>query len=65
MEIGAISRIPTIPFVVQLVTKLVSPLRGGTCSEIIPLLVHTFIIHVSVNTVFNQLVKVNERFDKD
>jgi hypothetical protein len=30
MEIGTNSRVPTMPSVVQPVTKLVSPLKGGT-----------------------------------
>jgi hypothetical protein len=37
MEIGTSSKVPTTPFVVQPITKLVSPLRGGTSLEIIPL----------------------------
>jgi hypothetical protein len=45
MEIGTNIKVPTMPFVVQLVaiTKLVNPLRGGTSLEIIPLLVQTFV----------------------
>ncbi len=39
VEIRSNSRIPTMPSMVQLVTKLVSPLRGGIGLEIIPLLV--------------------------
>jgi hypothetical protein len=39
MEIGISNKIPTTPSVVQLVIKLVSPLRGGIGLEIIPLLV--------------------------
>jgi hypothetical protein len=39
VEIGTNNKIPITPFVVQHVTKLVSPLRGGTCLEIIPLFV--------------------------
>jgi hypothetical protein len=31
-------------------TKLVSPLRGGTCLEFIPLRVQTFIVHVDVTS---------------
>jgi hypothetical protein len=37
MEIKTSSKVPVTPFVVQLVTKPVSPLRGGTSLEIIPL----------------------------
>jgi hypothetical protein len=54
-----------MPFVVQPITKLVNPLRGRTCLEIIPLLVQTFTIHVLVNIVFNRPVEVSERFDRD
>jgi hypothetical protein len=64
VEIGTNSRVPTMPFMVQLVTKLVNPLRGGTCLEIIPLPVQTFIIHVLVTIVVSQLVEGSERFNK-
>jgi hypothetical protein len=64
VEIGTSSRVPTTPFVVQLVTKLISPLRGGIGLEIIPLLVQTFIINVPVTIIVNQLVEGNERSDK-
>jgi hypothetical protein len=37
MEIRTNNKIPTTPFVVQPVTKLVSPLRGGIGLEIIRL----------------------------
>jgi hypothetical protein len=37
VEIGTSSRIMATPFMVQLVTKPVSPLKGGTSLEIIPL----------------------------
>jgi len=36
---------------VQPITKLVNPLRGGTCLEIIPLHVQTYIMHVPVTTI--------------
>jgi hypothetical protein len=39
-----------MPFVVQLVTKPINPLRGATGLEIIPLHVHTFTIFVSMTT---------------
>jgi hypothetical protein len=44
VEIGTSSRTPTTPFVVQhvAITKHVSPLRGGTSLEIIPLHVQFF-----------------------
>jgi hypothetical protein len=64
VEIGTSSRVPATPFVVQPVTKLVSPLRSGIGLEIITLLVQTFIIHVPVTTIVNQLVEGNERSDK-
>jgi hypothetical protein len=37
MEIRTNSKIPTLPSMVQHVTNPVSPLKGGTCLEIIPL----------------------------
>ncbi len=61
VEIGTSSRVPTTPFVVQPFTKLISPLKGGTCLEIIPLVVQTFTIHVLVTTIISQLVEGNER----
>jgi hypothetical protein len=64
MEIGTNSRVPTTPFVVQLVTIPISPLRGGTCLEFIPLHVQTFIIFVLVTTIVNQHVEVSGRFNK-
>jgi hypothetical protein len=39
VEIGTSSKILATSFVVQLITKPISPLRGGTCLEIIPLFV--------------------------
>jgi len=45
VEIGTSSRVPATPSMVQLVTKPVSPLRGGTCLKIILLLVQTFITY--------------------
>jgi hypothetical protein len=39
VEIETNSKVPTTPSMVQHVTKLVNPLRGGTSLEIIPLLV--------------------------
>jgi hypothetical protein len=58
-EIGTSNRAPTTPFVVQLVaiTKPISPLRGGTSLKIIPLPVHTFIIHVLIVIVVNEPIK--------
>jgi hypothetical protein len=37
VEIGTSSRVPTTPFMVQLVIKLVNALRGGTSLEFIPI----------------------------
>ncbi len=37
MQIGTNSKIPTTPFVVQHVTKLINPLGGGIGLETIPL----------------------------
>ncbi len=67
MEIKTNSRVPTTPSIVQHVsiTKPISPLRGGTSLEIIPLLVQTFTIHVQVATVTNELVRDNERYVKE
>jgi len=52
MEIGTNIRALATPFVVQHVatTKPISPLKGGTCLEIIPLPIHIFTIHVQVIT---------------
>ncbi len=64
VEIGTSSTISAMPFVVQPITKLISPLKGGMGLEIIPLLVQIFIILVPVTTIVNQLVEGSERFDK-
>ncbi len=37
VEIGTSNKVPTTPSMVQPVTKLFSPLKGGTCLGIIPL----------------------------
>ncbi len=46
VEIGTSSRVPSTLFVVQpiAITKPISPLRGGTCLEVIPLPIQTFTI---------------------
>jgi hypothetical protein len=49
-EIKTNSKVLAMPFVVQLVTKPINPLRGATGLEIIPLHVHTFTIFVSMTT---------------
>jgi hypothetical protein len=64
VEIGTSSIILATPFVVQLVTKPISPQKGGISLEIIPLLVQTFIIPISVTTIVSQHVKGSERSDK-
>jgi hypothetical protein len=66
MDIGTSSRLLVTPFVVQLVTitKPISPLRDGTCLEIIPLPIQTFTIPVQVTIVTNELVKGNEKYVK-
>jgi hypothetical protein len=63
MEIGTNSRVLATPFVVQLIviTKPISPLRGITCLEIIPLHVQTFTIHVQVTIVTNEPMRGNEK----
>jgi hypothetical protein len=50
--------------VVQLVIKLVSPLRGGTCLKIIPLHIQTFTIHIPVTIIVNQPVEGSGRSNK-
>jgi hypothetical protein len=64
VEIGTNNRIPVTSFMVQPIIKPVSPLRSGTCLEIIPLHVQTFTIHVLATTIVSQLVEDSERFDK-
>jgi hypothetical protein len=64
VEIGTNSKVIATPFMVQLVTKLVSPLKGGTCLEIIPLHVQSFTIHAPITNFVSQHVEGIERFDK-
>jgi hypothetical protein len=64
VEIETNSKISATPSMVQLVTKPISPLRGGTSLEIIPLHVQTFIIPILVTTIVSQLVEGSERSDK-
>jgi hypothetical protein len=64
VKIGTSSKVPTTPYVVQLVTKPISPLRGETCLEIIPLPIQTFIIPISMTTIVSQPMEGSERFDK-
>jgi len=61
MEIGTSSRVLAIPYVLQLVTKPISPLRG----EIIPLLVQTFIIPIPNTIIVSQPMEGSERFNKE
>jgi hypothetical protein len=50
--------------VIQLVaiTKLVSPLRGGTCLDIISLPIQFFTIHVEVATITNEPMRGSEKY---
>jgi hypothetical protein len=64
MEIGTNSKGLTTQFVVQPVTKPVSPLRGETCLEIIPLHVQTFTILVPITSIINQPMEGSEIFNK-
>ncbi len=66
MEIGTNKKVLVTPSMVQpiAITKLVSPLRGGTCLKIIPLPVQTFTIHVQAAIVTSELVRSNEKFVK-
>jgi hypothetical protein len=59
MEIGTNSRVLATPFVVQLIviTKPISPLRGITCLEIIPLHVQ----YVQVTIVTNEPMRGSEK----
>jgi hypothetical protein len=61
VEIGINSRVLTIPYMVQLVIKPISPLRG----EIIPLLVQTFIIPIPKTTIVSQPMESSERSNKE
>jgi hypothetical protein len=67
VEIKTSSRILTTTFVVQLVASIkpISPLRGGTCLEIVPLHVQIFTIHVQVTIVTTKLMKGGEKFVKE
>jgi len=67
IEIIINSKVPPMPFRVQLIanTKPFSPLKGGTCLNIIPLPIQTFIIPIIVVFVVNEHVKGSERSDKE
>jgi hypothetical protein len=65
MEIRTNSKVPTTPSMLQPITKLISPPRGGTCLEIIPLFFQTFTILISLTIVVNQLVEGSERSNKE
>jgi len=65
VEIGTSSKVPITPFVVQHVTKPISPLRGGTSFKIIPLHVQTFTRPIPMTTVVNQPTEGSERSDKE
>jgi hypothetical protein len=64
MQIGTSNKVLAMPSMVQLVTKPISPLKGGTCLEIKPLPIQTLIIHILVTNVVNQLVKGSDKSDK-
>jgi hypothetical protein len=64
VEIGTRSRIPTTPSMVQLVTKPLSSLKGGTSLKIIPLPIQTFTIRVSMPNVVSQPMEGSGRYDK-
>jgi len=64
VEIGTNSRVPTMPSMVH-VMKPISPPKGETCLEIIPLLVQIFTIPILVTIIVNQLVEGNEKSDKE
>jgi hypothetical protein len=63
VEIGTSSRVLAMPSMVQpvAITKLVSPLRGGTSCKIIPLPIQ----HVPFTIVVSKLVENSKRFDKE
>jgi hypothetical protein len=65
VEIGTSGRVRTTPYMVQLNTKPINPLRGGTCLEIIPLLAQTFIILIPKTTIVSQLMEDSERSNKE
>jgi hypothetical protein len=61
VKIGTSDRVPTIPYMVQLVTKPISPLKG----EIIPWFVQTFIIPIPKTTIVSQPMEGSERSNKE
>jgi hypothetical protein len=63
VEIGTNSKVPTMPSMVQLVIKPISPLKSGTCLEFIPLPVQTFTI-VIITTIVRQLMEGSEISNK-
>jgi hypothetical protein len=63
MKIGTSSKVLATPYVLHVI-KLISPLRGGTSLEIIPLHVQIFIILVSVTIIVNQPMEGSERSNK-
>ncbi len=65
VEIGTNSRVPTTISMVHHVTKPISPLRGGTCLEIIPLVVETFNIPIRRTIIINQFMEGSERSNKE
>jgi hypothetical protein len=67
VEIKTSNKVLATPSVVQpiAITKLVSPLRGGTCIEIKPLPVKTFTIHFIITILVSELVVNSKRYDKE
>jgi hypothetical protein len=66
-SIGTNSKALTTPFVVQHVAiiKLISPIKGGTCIEIIPLLVQIFFVPIDIIIAITELVDNNDKFVKE
>jgi len=60
---GTSNKVLVTPYVLHVI-KLVSPLRGGTSLEIIPLHVQIFIILVLVTIIVNEPVEGSERSNK-
>ncbi len=47
------------------IIKLISPLKGGTCIEIIPLLVQIFFVPIDIIIAITELVDNNDKFVKE
>ncbi len=57
--------VPITPSMVQPISKLVNPSKGGTSLKIIPWPIQTFTIHVLMTTIVSQPVEGNERSNKE